>query len=185
MVCAAPGPFRRRGAIARFTSPRDRLMPSRSTSKTRRANDADKRRERWKAGETLIRPDEKPVVLVVDDDPDARTIFSVYLRATGCEVFTANDGRTAVEKAIDLLPDLIVMDLLMPRVDGWEAIRRLRESSWTRRIPIICVSAVPVSRETAFEAGCDAYLTKPCEPQVLWAQIRAILKLPEAGPAFT
>lgn len=123
-------------------------------------------------------------MLVVDDDPDARTIYSLYLRATGCDVFTANDGRAAIEKATDLLPDVIVMDLAMPRVDGWEAIRRLRESSWTRQIPIVAVSAVPVSRQTAFEAGCDAYLTKPCEPQVLWSQIRALLKLPPRDPAF-
>jgi two-component system, cell cycle response regulator DivK len=121
---------------------------------------------------------ERPVILVVDDDEDARIIYSTYLRAMGCEVFTANDGRPAVDKATDLLPDVIVMDLAMPRVDGWEAIRRLHESSWTRLIPIVAVSAVPLSRQTAFEAGCDAYLTKPCEPQVLWSQIRALLKLP-------
>ena len=80
------------------------------------------------------RPDagtDKPVVLVVDDDSDARMIYSIYLRAMGCDVFTGQDGRAAVDKATDLLPDLIVMDLAMPRVDGWEAIRRLRESSWT------------------------------------------------------
>jgi CheY-like chemotaxis protein len=75
------------------------------------------------------------------------------------------------------------MDLAMPRVDGWEAIRRLGESSWTREIPIIAVSAVAVSRETAFNAGCKAYLTKPCEPHVLWAQIRVLLKLPQTTPS--
>jgi CheY-like chemotaxis protein len=91
--------------------------------------------------------DEKPVVLVVDDDPDVRTIYSIYLRAMGCDVFTGNDGRAAVDKAIDLLPDVIVMDLRMPRLDGWEAIRRIRESSWTRQIPIVAVSAVPMSRK--------------------------------------
>src|SRR4051812_47854937 len=85
---------------------------------------------------------ERPVVLVVDDDEDARTIYSTSLRAMGCDVFTANDGRPALEKATDLLPDVIVMDLLMPRLDGWEAMRRLHESSWTRLIPIIAVSAV-------------------------------------------
>jgi CheY-like chemotaxis protein len=132
------------------------------------------------------RPDasaDKPVVLVVDDDSDARMIYSIYLRAMGCDVFTGQDGRAAVDKATDLLPDLIVMDLAMPRVDGWEAIRRLRESSWTREIPIVAVSAAPESRQSAFEAGADAYLTKPCEPQVLWWQIRALLDLPEVDPA--
>jgi CheY-like chemotaxis protein len=127
-------------------------------------------------------PSEKPVVLIADDDLDARTVFSVYLRAVGCEAFTANDGRMAIEKATQLLPDVIVMDLAMPRVDGWEAIRRLRASSWTRQIPIIAVSAVPMSRDEAFAAGCSAYLTKPCDPLVLWAQIRTLLKLPDVGP---
>jgi two-component system cell cycle response regulator DivK len=120
---------------------------------------------------------DKPVVLVVDDDPDARTIYSMYLRAAGCHVFTANDGRAAIDKTTTLWPDIVVMDLAMPRLNGWEAIRSLQESSWTRQIPIIAVSAVPVSRETAFDAGCDAYLTKPCDPQVLWSQIRALLRL--------
>ena len=121
---------------------------------------------------------QKPVVLVVDDDFDARTIYSIYLKAVGCSVFVASDGRAALDKADELSPDVIVMDLAMPRLDGWEAIRRLRRSSWTRAIPIIAVSAVPLSRETAFEAGCDAYLTKPCEPKVLWTQIRNLLRLP-------
>jgi two-component system, cell cycle response regulator DivK len=123
----------------------------------------------------------KPVVLVVDDDPDCRTIYAMYLRAAGCQVFTANDGRAAIDKTSTLWPDIIVMDLAMPRLDGWEAIRQLHESSWTRQIPIIAVSAVPISRETAFEAGCDAYLTKPCDPQILWSQIRAMLRLPPSG----
>lgn len=122
-------------------------------------------------------------MLVVDDDSDARTIYSTYLRAMGCEVFTAVDGRAALQKALELLPDIIIMDLAMPRLDGWEAIRQLRGSSWTRQIPIIVVSAVPVSRQTAFDAGCDAYLSKPCEPQTLWSQIRTILKLAGASQA--
>jgi len=156
-------------------------MTFRSTAKIRRADGRPNRTRNRRIEETAtasIIPLERPVVLVVDDDADARVIFSTYLRAMGCDVFTANDGRIAVEKATELLPDLIVMDLAMPGVDGWEAIRRLHESSWTRRIPIVAVSAVPVSRTTAFEAGCDAYLAKPCEPPVLWSQIRALLRLP-------
>ena len=117
-------------------------------------------------------------MLVVDDDFDARTIYSIYLRAVGCSVFVAPDGRSALDKADELSPDVIVMDLAMPRLDGWEAIRRLRQSSWTREIPIIAISAVPFSRDTAFEAGCDAYLSKPCEPKLLWTQIRTLLRLP-------
>jgi CheY-like chemotaxis protein len=116
-------------------------------------------------------------VLVADDDRDCRTIFGTYLRALGCEVFTAKDGRAALDKTSSVWPDIIVMDLAMPRLSGWEAIRRLHASRWTRWIPIIAVSAVPISRETAFEAGCDAYLSKPCDPQVLWSQIRSMLRL--------
>jgi CheY-like chemotaxis protein len=121
---------------------------------------------------------QKPVVLVVEDDFDARTIYSIYLKAVGCSVFVASDGRVALDKADELAPDIIVMDLAMPRLDGWEAIRRLRRSSWTREIPIIAISAEPLSRETAFEAGCDVYLTKPFEPKLLWAQIQTLLRLP-------
>jgi CheY-like chemotaxis protein len=151
------------------------MLPMRRLGNRRRGGGAAPREFAARASESDA---EKPVVLVADDDSDARTIYATYLRAMGCEVFTAIDGRAAVEKATELLPDLVVMDLAMPRVDGWEAIRRLRDSSWTRKIPVIAVSAVPVSRETAFEAGCHAYLSKPCEPHVLWSQVRALLKLP-------
>jgi two-component system, cell cycle response regulator DivK len=116
-------------------------------------------------------------VLVVDDDPDARVIFAAYLRAKGLVVFTANDGRGAIDKTQNLGPDIVVMDLAMPRVDGFEAIRRIRESSWTRRVPIIAISAVPLTQETALEAGCDAYLAKPLPPEALWLQICSMLRL--------
>jgi CheY-like chemotaxis protein len=114
---------------------------------------------------------------VVDDDRDARTIYSMFVRAQGCDVVTARDGLEALEKADELWPDLIVLDLAMPRLDGWEAMRRLNRSSWTRKIPIVAVSAVPLSRDEAFAAGCEAYLAKPVDPQVLWLQIVAMLKL--------
>jgi two-component system, cell cycle response regulator DivK len=122
-----------------------------------------------------------PAVLVVDDDPDARGIYSAYLRSKGFIVFTAIDGRIAIEKAQTLGPDIVVMDLAMPRVDGFEAIRRLRESSWTRRLPIVAVSALPLSQEAALAAGCDAYLAKPVPPDVLWLQICSILRLSGAS----
>lgn len=116
-------------------------------------------------------------VLVVDDDPDARGIFSEFLRSKGCVVFTAPDGLVAIEKAKTLGPDIVVMDLAMPRVDGFEAIKRLRESSWTRRLPIIAISAVPLTQDLALAAGCDAYLAKPVDPSALWLQITSMLRL--------
>ena len=146
----------------------------------RRASRPASRRGELKHSGARRRPT-KPVVLVVDDDADARTIYAMSLRAKGCDVFTAKDGREGLEKANDLWPDVIVMDLAMPHVDGWEAIRRLNESSWTREIPIVAVSAVPYSRRTALAAGCDAYLSKPCDPQILWLQVRTLLGLPDSG----
>lgn len=116
-------------------------------------------------------------VLVVDDDPDARGIYSTYLRSKGFVVFTANDGRGAIDKTNTLGPDIVVMDLAMPRVDGFEAIRRIRESSWTHRVPIIAISAVPLTQDLALEAGCDAYLAKPIQPEALWLQICSMLRL--------
>jgi len=115
------------------------------------------------------------MVLIVDDDPDAREMYGTYLASVGCDVFQAADGREAVSKAADLWPNVVVMDLAMPNMDGWEAIRRLHQSSWTNTIPIVAVSAVADGRDAAFEVGCDAYLMKPCTPQVLWTQIQKLL----------
>jgi CheY-like chemotaxis protein len=115
-------------------------------------------------------------ILVVDDDLDARRIYSIYLRTKGCLVFTAVDGRSGIDKATDLKPDLIVLDLAMPRVDGWTVLKHLRESSWTARIPIIVLTALLGVRDEAFHVGCDAYLLKPCPPEVVWLQVQALLR---------
>jgi two-component system, cell cycle response regulator DivK len=120
-----------------------------------------------------------PTVLVIDDDMDARRMYAEYLRANGCVAFTAADGRSGLDKTNDLCPDLIVLDLAMPRVDGWTVMKQIRESSWTDQIPIVVVTAVGESRDSAFAMGCDAYLTKPCVPETLWQQIRAILRWQE------
>jgi two-component system response regulator RpaA len=91
--------------------------------------------------------------------------------------FTAADGRSGIDKSVELNPDAIVLDLAMPRVDGWTVLKHLRESSWTSQIPIVVVSAMSGVRDEAFHAGCDAYLMKPCPPEVLWLQIRALFRL--------
>jgi DNA-binding response OmpR family regulator len=94
----------------------------------------------------------------------------------GWVTFTAADGRSGLDKALDLMPDIIVLDLAMPRVDGWTALKALRDSSWTELIPVVIVSALVTARDEAFHAGCDAYLTKPCPPEVLWLQIRSLMR---------
>jgi DNA-binding response OmpR family regulator len=113
-------------------------------------------------------------VLVIDDDMDARQIYAGYLRTKRWTVFTAPDGRTGLNKINELTPDVIVLDLAMPRVDGWTVLKQVRESSVTAKIAVVVVSALSDARDSAFYAGCDAYLMKPCPPEVLYLQIRAL-----------
>jgi len=77
----------------------------------------------------------------------------------------------------ELKPDVIVLDLAMPKVDGWTVLKHLRESSWTETIPVIVVSAVTSARDEALQLGCDAFLSKPCPPEVVWLQIRALCRV--------
>ena len=117
------------------------------------------------------------IVLVVEDDPDTRRMYSTYLSTKQCQVYGASDGRTGLDRAIDLRPDVIVLDLMMPRVDGWTVLTNLRESSWTADIPIIVVTAVGDARDQALCQGADACLTKPCSPDVLWYQIKGLMRV--------
>ena len=93
----------------------------------------------------------------------------------GCTVYTAADGVAAIAQAIARKPDLIVLDLAMPNLDGWAAAERLKRGAATSHIPIIALSAVPGAGDSARVSGCDAYLAKPCLPQVLWSQISSLL----------
>jgi DNA-binding response OmpR family regulator len=115
-------------------------------------------------------------VLVIEDDTDARRIYSEYFRTKGWTVFTAADGRSGLDKTTELTPDVLVLDLAMPRVDGWTVLKHVRESSLTAHIPVVVVSAVTDARDEAFVAGCDAYLAKPCNPDVLYMQVRALMR---------
>ena len=125
-------------------------------------------------------PIDLPTVLIVDDDFDARRMYAEFLRLKGWVAFSAADGRAGIDKAMELQPSAMVLDLAMPRVDGWTVLEQLRESSWTSAIPIVVVSAVD-ARDRAFQAGCDAFLTKPCNPEIVWLQIRALLRLQMIG----
>ena len=116
------------------------------------------------------------MVLIVDDDVKARTIYRSYLRAMGCRVLSGRDGVEGMAKAIRYRPDVIVMNLAMPRVDGWTATRTLKRRAATSGIPVIALSATPTARASARDAGCDAYLAKPCLPELLWCQIRVVLE---------
>ena len=119
----------------------------------------------------------KPLVLVVEDYQDAREMYSAYLQFSGYRVAEATNGIEAIEKTVELMPDIILMDLALPRMDGWEATRRLKENERTRHIPIVALTghALAGHAEGARQAGCDAFVTKPCLPDALLAEIQRML----------
>jgi CheY-like chemotaxis protein len=134
-------------------------------------------------GAGVDRPAGGALVLLVDDYADNREAYALYLRHKGYRVEEAEDGHQALDKAFRLVPDLIVMDLSLPGLDGWEATRTLKQDGRTRSIPIIALTghALEGQSETAREAGCDAFITKPCEPSTLFTEIRAILEQREGS----
>lgn len=119
-------------------------------------------------------PEMAPLVLVVDDVAHGREIFAEYLEFRGFRVATAEDGIEAMEKAFELRPDVILMDLSLPGIDGWEATRRLKQDERTSAIPIIALTAhaLASAHDRAKEVGCDAVVTKPCIPKDLEAEVR-------------
>jgi two-component system cell cycle response regulator DivK len=126
-----------------------------------------------------------PLVLVVDDSPDARAIYGESLQHAGFRVETAEDGAEGVAIAKAEWPAVILMDLAMPNMDGWEAIRRLRADPLTADIPIIAISAHAFAgvgaradghdANLAREAGADLCLSKPCLPSQVTKVVRAML----------
>jgi two-component system cell cycle response regulator DivK len=118
-----------------------------------------------------------PLVLVVDDMDDGREICAEYLAFRQYRVATAVDGFEALAKAAELLPDIILMDLSLPGIDGWETTRRLKGDDLTRHIPVVALTAHALrsAHDQAVEAGCDAVITKPVLPRDLEAEIRRIL----------
>jgi CheY-like chemotaxis protein len=124
---------------------------------------------------------ERPLVLVVEDYDDAREMYAAYLQYSGFDVELATNGVEAVEKAVELLPDIVLMDLALPRMDGWEATRRLKGHEQTRHIPILALTgyALVGYSEGARQAGCDAFVTKPCLPEALVVQIKRLLETHE------
>lgn len=123
---------------------------------------------------------EKPCVLLVDDYPDAREMYTEYLEYSGFTVVPAGNGMEALQRAIDSAPDIILMDLSLPVMDGWEATRRLKADKRTASIPVVALTghALAGISEGAKKAGCDAFVTKPCLPEDLVKEIRRILDSP-------
>lgn len=118
-----------------------------------------------------------PLVLVVDDSPNARGLYGEYLEYLGFRVETAENGAEAIQSAHRDWPAIIIMDLAMPGVDGWQAIKGLKSDPLTADIPIVALSACAFGEEPkrAREAGADLCLSKPCLPSQLARVIRAML----------
>ena len=124
-----------------------------------------------------------PLILVVDDYQDAREMYAEYLQFSGFRVAEARNGNEAVEQALALKPDLILMDLSLPGMDGWEATRRLKADEATRHIPIVALTghALAGASEGAKRAGCDSFVTKPCLPDDLVVEVRRMLGTAKHG----
>jgi two-component system, cell cycle response regulator DivK len=125
-------------------------------------------------------PPRPRLVLLVEDYDDAREMYRDYLQFSGFECETARDGREALQKAPGLQPDVILMDLSLPGIDGWEATQRLKADPATAHLLVIALSAhaLDADRERARQAGCDAFIAKPCLPGDLIVELARILQMP-------
>jgi CheY-like chemotaxis protein len=116
-------------------------------------------------------------VLIVDDFEDNRAMYAEFLVYSGYHVLEASNGAEAVEKATALVPDVVVMDLSLPVLDGWEATRRLKADPRTKHIPVLALTghALEGHSQGARQAGCDGFLAKPCLPETLLEAVRKML----------
>jgi two-component system cell cycle response regulator DivK len=121
--------------------------------------------------------DVMPLILLVEDFDDAREMYREFLEFSGFRVITARDGREALEQARELDPDLVLMDLSLPGIDGWEATRILKNDAATSHLTIVALSAhaLAAEGERARKAGCDGFIAKPCLPGDLLTQIATYL----------
>jgi DNA-binding response OmpR family regulator len=119
----------------------------------------------------------EPLVLVADDDEDIRSLVSFRLERSGYRVIAAADGEEALALALEHTPDLAVLDVMMPKLDGYEVTRRLRSEDTTRAMPVILLTSRAQEADVArgFESGADDYIRKPFSPHELRARVAAIL----------
>jgi len=127
--------------------------------------------------------DAKSKILIVEDDLDVAEMLNAYFRVQGYEVFTVNWGEDGVRAAQTVLPDLIILDIRLPDIDGYEVARRVRTDRRTNEIPIIFLTEKRerIDRLQGFEVGADDYITKPCDVQELRLRVRNALKRVSQG----
>jgi two-component system, cell cycle response regulator DivK len=120
---------------------------------------------------------ERPLVLIVEDHSELRQLYVQELSLSGFDVIEAGNGADAITHASERFPDVVLMDLSLPILDGWEATRRLKVDRRTAHIPIVALTAHDGSGELqrATLAGCDWFVPKPCEPQDLIEEVRRVL----------
>jgi DNA-binding response OmpR family regulator len=121
--------------------------------------------------------DSRPTILVADDEEDLRELVTYRLTRSGYRVIGAGDGQEALELAAERTPDLMVLDVMMPKLDGYELTRRVRAEAALRSIPVILLTARSQESDIdrGFEVGADDYLKKPFNPDELVARVRAVL----------
>jgi two-component system, OmpR family, alkaline phosphatase synthesis response regulator PhoP len=119
----------------------------------------------------------RPTILVADDEEDVRELVSYRLTRSGYDVIDAVDGEEAFRLASERVPDLMVLDVMMPRLDGYELTRRVRAEESLRSVPVILLTARSQESDVSrgFEVGADDYLKKPFSPDELVARVRAVL----------
>jgi two-component system, cell cycle response regulator DivK len=122
-------------------------------------------------------------LLLIEDDFDAREAYGLALRHFGYRVVEAADGSEGLRLAREVQPDLILMDLGLPKVDGWEVTARLKNDPETAHIPVMAVTVHvhDLERRRAERAGCDHFVRKPCVPSQLRDEIERLLALPGSG----
>lgn len=120
---------------------------------------------------------QRPLILVVEDQPELRQLYVEQLERSGFEVIEAANGEDAISHTSDRGPDVVLMDLSLPILDGWEATRRLKADTRTAHIPVVALTAHDGSGELqrATRAGCDWFVPKPCPPDALVAEVRRVL----------
>ncbi len=120
---------------------------------------------------------EQKKILVVEDEERNRYLISFILKSNGLEVITANNGMEGVEAAKNQMVDLVIMDIKMPRMDGYEATRRIRELDGYQSVPIVALTSYAMAgdEKKALEAGCNGYISKPINPETIMDEIRNYL----------
>ena len=122
-------------------------------------------------------PDPKPRVVIADDDPDIRRLVQITVSNAGCDVTVAADGEEALELIRSAPPDLVILDVLMPRMDGWEVAKELKSDPQTQEVPIMFLTSRGQEHDVleGFNSGAADYMVKPFSPRELQVRVRAVL----------